>query len=132
MSFSKGIKFGEKAKPVEDAHDTYRGPSEIHMCAYPSCQNRKIGRNQDAVFWGGVSTDTEYFNRVNLSPMAKLVAIANPTNFVEKYGYYNIQIALHAECAAEWGMHLIKDALQSHNVGTKLRSERNNAIREQT
>jgi hypothetical protein len=132
MSFSKAIKAGEKPKAVEDAHDVYRGINQTHMCAYPSCPSRKIERSQDAVFWGGVHVDIDEFNNSNLSPMARLAATANPTNYVEKWGNYNIEIALHAECAAEWGMHLIKDALGSHNVGTKLRKDMPNAIRKQT
>lgn len=132
MSFSKGIEVGEKIKPIEDVWDVYRGEHEVCMCAYPSCRNRKIERSQDAVFWDGLGIEMDEFNNSNLSPIAKLTAVANPKEFVEKYGYYTIKVALHAECAAEWGMHLIKDALTSHNVGTKLRKEKPNAVREQT
>ena len=68
----------------------------------------------------------------NLSPLAKLAVVANPkiTDRGEEWGDYFVTLFMHAECAAEWGMHLIKDALQSHNVGTKLRKEKpQNAIR---
>jgi len=132
MSFSKGIKAGEKPKSNEDVWDVYRPENEICMCAYPSCLNRRIERHQDAVFWDYLNVATEEFNRVNLTPLAKLAVIANPEDFVEKQGSYSVKVALHVECAAEWGMHLIKDALQSHNVGTKLRRGTENAIRKQT
>ena len=128
MSFSKGL-LG--AKTEERVFDGYRGEKQNCTCAYPNCKNRLIERHEDAVFWDGAHIDLDEFNRVNLSPMAKLAVAANPTDFVQKYGYYPVKIALHAACAAEWGMHLIKDALQSHNVGNILRKEQN-AIRKQT
>jgi hypothetical protein len=132
MSFSKGIPAGTKLDEEKGEFDGYRGEAEICMCVYPSCRNRKIRRNEDAVFWDGVNIAKDEFEG-NLSPLAKLAAVANPSEFTEKYGYYYVTLALHAGCAAEWGMHLIKDALQSHNVGTKLRKEKpQNAIREQT
>ena len=134
MSFSKGVKPGEKmAGETEDVWDYSRGEHEIHYCSYPSCRNKKIERHQDAVFWDGVEIPEEDFKN-NLSPMAKLAVVANPwtdSKGVERQDYY-FNMAMHAECAAEWGMHLIKDALKSHNVGTKLRQEKPNAIRKQT
>lgn len=134
MSFSKGIKLGERVTDLaKDVWDYSRGQHEICYCSYPSCRNKKIERFQDAVFWDGVDISKDNFES-NLSPMAKLATVANPkTNDKgrEQHGYY-FNMAMHAECAAEWGMHLIKDALESHNIGTKLREERNNAIREQT
>jgi hypothetical protein len=132
MSFSKGIPIGTKLDEEKGEFDGYRNETEICMCVYPSCRNRKIRRNEDAVFWDGVDIAKDEFES-SLSPLAKLAVVANPSEFTEKYGYYYVTLALHAGCAAEWGMHLIKDALQSHNVGTKLRKEKpQNAIREQT
>jgi hypothetical protein len=132
MSFSKGIPAGTKLDEEKGEFDGYRNGTEICMCVYPSCRNRKIRRNEDAVFWDGVDIAKDEFES-SLSPLAKLAVVANPSEFTEKYGYYYVTLALHAGCAAEWGMHLIKDALQSHNVGTKLRKEKpQNAIREQT
>jgi hypothetical protein len=50
------------------------------------------------------------------------MAIANPGKYVEKFGDYALNIELHPECAAEWAMHLIRDALNADgNVGTKMR-----------
>jgi len=131
MSFSKGILAGTKL--AEEGYiDVYRGEKEVHECAYPSCRNRKINRNEHAVFWDGVHIGKDSFEN-NLSPVGKIAAIANPTEYFEKYNSYYVTVGMHAECAAEWGMHLIKDALESHNVGTKLRKEKpQNAIREQT
>jgi hypothetical protein len=129
MSFSKGIPAGTKLDESKGQFDAYRGNDAICECMYPSCHNRKIERNQDAVFWNGVHIPKEEFEH-NLSPIAKLAAVANPRE--EQFRHYFVTMSLHVECAAEWGMHLIKDGLQSHNVGTKLRSERNDAIRKQT
>jgi len=48
-----------------------------------------------------------------LSPQAKLMAVANPSDYVEKFGHYSINIELHPECAAEWAMHLTRDAFEA-------------------
>ena len=72
--------------------------------------------------WHGVSFTPEQVAD-ELSPMAKLAAVANPSDFVEKFGHYGFNMELHAECAAEWGMHLIRDAMNADfKVGNKLRS----------
>jgi hypothetical protein len=131
MSFSKGIPPGKKLNELKGEFDGYRDETEVCICVYPSCRNRAIRRNEDAVFWDGVNIAKDEFES-NLSPLGKLAVVANPSEYTEKYGYYHVTLAMHAECAAEWGMHLIKDALESHNIGRKLREERNNAIREQT
>jgi hypothetical protein len=131
MSFSKGIPIGTTLDHDKGEYDSYRGDYDVCECSYPICRNRKIARKQDAVFWDGVHLSKDTFES-GLSPLAKLAAVANPTEFTQKHGYYYTSFAMHAECAAEWGMHLIKDALQSHNVGTKLRQEKPNALREQT
>ena len=134
MSFSKGVKLGERVTDLDkNVWDYSRGEHEICYCSYPSCHNKKIERFQDAVFWDGVDIPKDRFE-FNLSPMAKLATVANPKTDDkgrEYQGYY-FNIAMHAGCAAEWGMHLIKDGLNSHNVGTKLRQEKPNAIRKQT
>jgi len=127
MSFSKGIKLGTVLKEEDGTWDGNRGEHTIVTCSYPNCHNRKIERNQDAVFWDNINLTKDEFER-NLSPLAKLAAVANPTDFIEKYGHYYVNIGMHAGCAAEWGMHLIKDGLNSHNVGIKLRQEKPNAI----
>ena len=132
MSFSKGISGTGKEKQIpKDAWDYIRDENQIKECSYSSCRNRKITREQDAVSWDLVHIPRDEFE-FNLSPMARLATIANPklTDKGEEWGDYFVTLFMHAECAAEWGMHLIKDALQSHNVGTKLRKEKpQNAIR---
>lgn len=91
-------------------------------CSYPNCKRKKIEKNAPFVEWHGVAFTTEQIHD-ELHPMAKLAAIANPTQFVERYGYYPVNMELHAECAAEWGMHLIRDAINADpKVGNKLRS----------
>lgn len=130
MSFSKGIPAGKKLDEEKGEFDGYRGDNAICECAYPNCRSRRIGRDEHAVFWDGVHLNKDAFER-NLSPIAKLAAIANPTDYFEKYNQYHVTIGMHAECAAEWGMHLIKDAMGDYSIGNKLRGTRN-AIREQT
>ena len=129
MSFSEGWKNG--VSPNSEAWDGSRGEHEVKMCAYPNCPHNKIARDEPAVFWDGVHLPKDVFES-NLSPLGKLAVVANPSDYTEKYGYYYVTLAMHAECAAEWGMHLIKDALGDYSIGNKLRRTRKNAIREQT
>jgi len=134
MSFSKGIPEGTVLDDAKGEFDGYRGDDEICQCMYPSCRNTKILRTEDAVFWDGVVIPDNQFE-FNLSPMAKLITKSHPKIYSDgkQLKRYYITMGMHAGCAAEWGMHLIKDALESHNVGTKLRKEKSqNAIREQT
>jgi len=114
----------------------YKSSEEVPVrfygyCAYPSCRDRKIDKDKPVVLWDGVhfSTEAAYFY---LSPQAKLMAVANPHKYVEKFGDYPLNIELHPECAAEWAMHLMRDALNADgSVGHKLRKPKN-ALREQT
>lgn len=128
MSFSKGIPPGKKLDESKGEMDGYRNETAVCMCVYPSCRNRAIRRDEDAVFWDGVNIARDEFES-SLSSLGKLAVVANPSEYTEKYGHYYVTLAMHAECAAEWGMHLIKDALESHNVGRKLRKEKQHAIR---
>lgn len=90
-------------------------------CSYPSCRQRKIETDSPFVSWHGLRITPEQLHD-NLSPMAKLVVVANPSEYAERFGEYSFNIELHPECAAEWGMQLIKDALTADlNVGRKLR-----------
>jgi hypothetical protein len=134
MSFSKGIPKGKVLDEEKGEFDGYRGDDEVRQCMYPSCRDTKILRTQDAVFWDGITIPDDEFE-FNLSPMAKLTTRSHPKIYSDgkTIKRYYVTMAMHAGCAAEWGMHLIKDSLQSHNVGTKLRQERpQNAIRKQT
>jgi hypothetical protein len=123
MSFSEGIPKGKILDEDKGEFDGYRGNYEICECSYPNCHSRKIAREEDAVFWNGAHIAKQYFEN-NLSPLAKLAVIANPTKFKEEHGYYYVTISMHAGCAAEWGMHLIKDAIQSDNVNRTLRKDK--------
>lgn len=134
MSFSKGIPKGKVLDEDKGEFDGYRGDDELCQCMYPSCRNTKILRTEDAVFWDGVVIPDKEFE-FNLSPMAKLTTRSHPKIYSDgrTIKRYYITMSLHAGCAAEWGMHLIKDALQSHNIGTKLRQEKpQNAIQKQS
>ena len=106
------------------------GYHEPQECAYPSCRKRMVHRDDDIVIWEGVNVSKKNFED-NLSPMAKLATIANPSEYYQKHGQYYVQLVMHAECAAEWGMHLIKDALEGKVAGHKLRRGQN-AIHKQT
>lgn len=93
------------------------------ICSYPSCKHRKIGKQDPMVEWRDVRFAAEGVHS-ELSPMAKLAVVANPSDYAAKSGLYSFDMELHPECAAEWGMHLIKDAIAANiKVGRKLRGE---------
>ncbi len=130
MSFSKGWEGG--VNPDGKEWDGYRAEHEVKECSYPNCKHKKISREEHAVCWNGVHIPNDEFDD-NLSPLGKLAVVANPRldfNNREATHYY-MTMFLHAECAAEWGMHLIKDALGDYSIGNKLRETRKNAIRKQ-
>ena len=112
----------------------YKSTEESYLhthgfCSYPSCRNRKIKKGNPIVIWDSVDFDKATVEDC-LSPMGKLAVIANPTDWVEKYGHYGFNMELHPECAAEWGMHLIQNALEADpNVGRTLSGRNTNAIR---
>jgi hypothetical protein len=99
-------------------------PIRFHgYCSYPNCRKRKIDRDKPFVSWMGVHFPIDEAYQY-LSPQAKLMAVANPSKYVEKFGHYSLNMELHPECAAEWAMHLIRDALNADgNVGVKMRNE---------
>jgi hypothetical protein len=132
MGYSTGTYKTKNGTTVSGGHDfdPYRDETTVLQCAYPSCRQKAITRKEDAVIWDGVRISTEDIHR-SMTPLAKLAVVANPTDYVEKYNAYPIRLAFHTRCAAEFGMHLIKDALVGDNdVGRKLR-EPQNAIRKQ-
>jgi hypothetical protein len=94
-------------------------------CSYPSCRHNRINSDEPFVAWNDVSFSPEQIQD-NLSPMSKLAVVANPSEYVEKFGHYGLNMFLHPECAAEWGMHLIQNAIKADpEVGRKLREPRN-------
>lgn len=111
----------------------YKSSLEVPMkfngfCSYPSCRHKKIEKDKPFVSWHGVNFPIEEVND-DLSSMAKLAAIANPSEWVEKFGYYGFNMELHPECAAEWGMHLIQNAIAADSEIGRIFSKRDkNAI----
>lgn len=108
-------------KPNEN---DFRPMGKTEICSYPSCRNKVIRYGEAFVSWDGVAFSRHDVER-HLSPMAKLDSIANPSDYVKKYDQYTFNFYLHPECAAEWGMHLIANALEADGkVGNILRGER--------
>lgn len=113
-------------KNAEDSPIKFYG-----FCSYPNCNLKTITQHEPFVQWDGIKFKPEQVED-ELSPIAKLAAVANPEKFVEKFGHYGFNIELHPECAAEWGMHLIQDALKAnYNLGSRLRDTRN-AVQKQS
>ena len=103
-------------KNLEDAPIKFYG-----RCAYPSCMRKSIDQNGPFVAWNGVGVSEDQVMDV-LSPIGRLAESTNRPDVVVKSGVYWFNMEMHTECAAEWGMHLIKDALNvNYNLGSKLR-----------
>lgn len=120
-----------KATDLQGIGDPYRTFEETLSCAYPSCSHKEIKNTDDVVIWDGAALNINDFNDRNLTPLAKLAVTSNPTTYAAKFNHYAVRLAFHPECAAEFGMHLIKDTIVGDNVvGRKLRGTRN-ALREQ-
>jgi hypothetical protein len=132
MTFSKGIPLGTKLDEEKGQFDP-RGDDKIQECSYPSCHSRKIARSEDAVEWDLVHIPAEEFEW-NVSPLAKLAIKAHPKVYSRgnQIDHYFVTLYFHAGCAAEWGMHLIKDAIKSDNVNRKLRKDKPNALQKQS
>lgn len=112
-----------KKAELNDQND-FRPMGNTETCSYPSCRKKAIKLGEAFVMWDGVSYSRYEVER-HLPPMAKLDAVANPDKYVEQYDRYVFNFYLHPECAAEWGMHLIEDALKADsNVGRMLRREK--------
>lgn len=113
----------------------YASTEEAYMgtngyCSYPSCKNHRINKGDPVVIWDNVDFPKEEVEN-RLSPMGKLAVIANPSEWIEKIGCYGFNMELHPECAAEWGMHLIENALAADpNIGRALTKRGKHAIRE--
>lgn len=92
-------------------------------CVYPNCKHREMSESKPFVEWHGVHFSIKNVMD-NLSPIGRLAEENNPDDYVAKYKHYVFNIELHSECAAEWGMHLIKDALNAdYSLGSKLRKD---------
>ena len=92
---------------------------EAHQCFYPNCNLiAGIEREDAQVEWDvRLQLDTIY----KMFPSVVKLAIQENTDIHPKYPSKPLSIYLHPECAAEWGMQLIKDALEAnYRVGRRL------------
>jgi hypothetical protein len=81
-------------------------------CAYPSCRtnNKVIEADDPVVVWDG-SIDLETLF-LHLHPMAKLAIQETLAGYEKSNNILFWDYVLHAPCAVEWGLHLIKDGMQ--------------------
>jgi len=89
-------------------------------CFYPNCKiGSKLYDRDACVTWDTyvpLEAMFEWFPAI-----VKLAIQENCDEYTAKYQAMRFGFYLHPECAAEWGMHLIKDALDSDDkVGRKL------------
>jgi hypothetical protein len=91
-------------------------------CTYPNCRSGKVVTGQAYVVWDGHLDLPLMFSRV--APVVKLAMQEHlhPHELKENYLYW--PFILHAECAAEWGMQLISDALKANSQVGRVLSRR--------
>ena len=88
-------------------------------CAYPNCRKGKVTGETPYVSWHG-ALDLEHLY-TTLPAVVKLAIQENKDDYMEKYNRVTWLYLTHAECAAEWAMHMIKDAMKAKDdVGRKL------------
>jgi hypothetical protein len=88
-------------------------------CAYPNCRKGKVTEETPYVSWHG-SLDLEQLY-TQFPAVVKLAIQENKDSYMEKYNQTAWLYLTHAECAAEWGMHMIKDAMKAEDdIGRKL------------
>ena len=88
-------------------------------CTYPNCRFNLIGESLPYVVWDGALDLKLLYTRV--PPIVKLAMQEHldSKQQANKCIYWNY--FLHPECAAEWGMQLISDALKANpDVGLSL------------
>lgn len=89
-------------------------------CFYPNCSIKGRIKDKDAcVTW---LTDLPLENIYKrFPPIVKLAIQENCYDYERQYQKMGFDFYLHPECAAEWGMQLIKDALDANDrVGRRL------------
>jgi hypothetical protein len=102
----------------------YRGdyPASLEggvSCTYPNCHSGKIDPKRGYIVWDGTLDLNVMFARV--PPVVKLAMQEHLEHKGVRDGYLNWPFMFHAECAAEWGMQLISEALKvDSNVGRVL------------
>ena len=92
---------------------------EAPQCFYPNCNLIDGIEREDAqVVWDvRLQLNTIY----KMFPSVVKLAIQENTEIDPKYPSKPLDIYLHPECAAEWGMQLIQDALKAnYRVGRRL------------
>jgi hypothetical protein len=91
-------------------------------CAYPNCRSGKVHKEQAYVAWDGSLDLNLVFTRV--APVIKLAMQEHlhPHEVADKCLAW--PFILHPECAAEWGMQLISDALKANSQVGRVLSHR--------
>lgn len=95
-------------------------------CTYPNCCSGKIVREQAYVVWDGALDLNLMFSRV--APVVKLAMQEHLQSYELKENYLYWPFILHAECAAEWGMQLISDALEANSQVGRVLSGRGEIV----
>jgi len=89
-------------------------------CFYPNCSIGSKLKDKDACVTWRTSVPLEKIYK-QFPPVVKLAIQENCYDYERQYQKMAFDFYLHPECAAEWGMQLIKDALNSNDrVGRRL------------
>ena len=93
---------------------------KVERCFYPNCNVGRAIEERDAhVEWRADIPLEAIYKR--FPPVVKLAMQENCYDYERQYQKMVFDFYLHPECAAEWGMQLIKDALEAdYRVGRRL------------
>ena len=104
----------------EDAISMFEGFEAGGLCAYPSCRRGLVTAEAPYVRWEGDLYLPDLYKL--FPPVVKLAIESSAAEGLTDYKRIRWPYFIHPECAAEWGMHLIRDALEADDkVGRKLR-----------
>jgi hypothetical protein len=112
---------------VKPNEQDYRGDypeliKEGVCCAYPNCRSGKIVKGQAYVIWDTALDLNIMFAQV--APVIKLAMQEHLHPHELEGNYLPWTFMLHPECAAEWGMQLISDALKANTQVGRVLSRR--------
>jgi hypothetical protein len=95
----------------ETAYTRGHGVAGGVRCTYPSCRFNSLGESPPYVVWDGVLDLDLFYTKV--PPIVKLAMQEHFDRNQQANKYICWDYFFHPECAAEWGMHLISNAIKA-------------------
>ena len=91
-------------------------------CGYPNCRFGRLDYNDPHTQWDTTTSLEQIYQRV--PPIVKLAIQENLEGYQREQGFLFTKLFMHPECSAEWGMHLIKEGIQTKSTVGRILSNR--------